>query len=80
MVTDFQPNDTSTKQYYYQASNIDIEQVKAWIAECETSHCVDCVVDAAAHHALHQLRVIDYNQESIVSAPLGYRYVALSYV
>ncbi|CAG5181270.1 uncharacterized protein ALTATR162_LOCUS9678 [Alternaria atra] len=80
MVTDFQPNDTSTKLRYYQASNVDIEQVKAWITECETSHCVDCVGDAATHDPLRQLRVIDCDQKSTVPAPLGCRYVALSYV
>jgi hypothetical protein len=78
VITNFQPKDTSTEQRYYQTSNIDVDQIKAWVKHCDMTHHLDCAGSTTGE--LQQLRVIDCHRNTVVSAPRGCRYVALSYV
>ena len=78
VVTNFEPRDASTEQRYSQTSNIDVDQVNAWIKDCDTSHYSDCAGNITGE--LQLLRVIDCYQRIVVPAPVGCCYVALSYV
>lgn len=61
---------------------IDMAVCREWLRECESQHLVDCVspglVDTAEFPA--EMRVIDVVEGCIIPAPLGCRFLALSYV
>ena len=52
---------------------------KKEVDECDRSHD-DCGVDLSLQEALKDLKVIDCAQRTIVTAPSGCLYMALSYV
>jgi hypothetical protein len=59
---------------------VDTVQIKRWVRECETKHSKDCVLDEVMQAELRQLRMIDCERNTVVAAPVGCLYVALSYV
>ena len=63
-------------------ANIDLQFVDACLSACSAQHGLECnlVYDEQAFPGLDFLRLIDVNRGCIVKAPLGSRYVALSYV
>lgn len=65
---------------YRGAPYVDLSQINVWIEECEKKHCNDCFIEPIKEGKLHSLRVIDCEQNVVVSAPRQCSYIALSYV
>lgn len=61
---------------------IDMDVCREWLRECESHHLIDCVSSAFVDTAKFpdEMRVIDVVEGCIIPAPLGCRFVALSYV
>jgi hypothetical protein len=80
VITSFNPDIEPPPRRFFCSQVVDTVQIKRWMWECETKHSKDCVLDPAMQTALRQLRMIDCERNTVVAAPVGCLYVALSYV
>lgn len=77
-ITDFSPEDNSVEKRSYKASHMKLDQIKGWIEDCHIKHR-ECYI-GDVQHLLQNLRLIDCGSKTVVPAPVGCHYVALSYV
>jgi len=78
IIANFPLKENSVEKRYYQANHVNFDQIRGWMEDCFMNHSECCSGDV--HHSLRQLRVIDCGSNTVVPAPVGCHYVALSYV
>ena len=78
VISDFPLEENSVEKRYYHASHMNVDQIRGWIEDCLTNHSECCIGNV--QDSLRQLRVIDCGSKTVVPAPMGCHYVALSYV
>ena len=61
------------------SDRVDVRRIKHWLGDCKGYHSSACLPTAWEDPDFHGFRVIDVKSHCVVAAPLGCKYLALSY-